>query len=126
MKRVVVDHFGGPDVLRVVEDDVPQPGLGEVRVRVLAAGVSFTDVVNEHWNRVYRLLHCLTGNTHDTEDLTQETFLRALKRLDSFRPGTAMRAWLLRIATNAFFDARLAGVRIGSSTGDPFSVTRMS
>ena len=43
MKRVVVDHFGGPDVLRVVEDDVPQPGLGEVRVRVLAAGVSFTD-----------------------------------------------------------------------------------
>src|SRR5829696_1899965 len=43
MQRVVVDHFGGPEVLRVVEDDVPQPGPGEVRVRVLAAGVSFTD-----------------------------------------------------------------------------------
>src|SRR5437762_5847966 len=43
MKRVVVDHFGGPEVLRMVEDDVPQPGPGEVRVRVLAAGVSFTD-----------------------------------------------------------------------------------
>ncbi len=43
MKRVVVDHFGGPEVLRVVEDDVPRPGPGEVRVRVLAAGVSFTD-----------------------------------------------------------------------------------
>jgi NADPH:quinone reductase len=43
MKRVVVDHFGGPDVLMVVEDEVPRPGLGEVRVRVLAAGVSFTD-----------------------------------------------------------------------------------
>src|SRR6266542_2742254 len=43
MKRVVVDHFGGPEVLRVVEGDVPQPGPGEVRVRVLAAGVSFTD-----------------------------------------------------------------------------------
>src|SRR5215216_3810415 len=43
MKRVVVDHFGGPEVLRVVEEDVPQPGPGEVRVRVLAAGVSFTD-----------------------------------------------------------------------------------
>ena len=43
MKRVVVDHFGGPEVLTVVEDDVPQPGPGEVRVRVLAAGVSFTD-----------------------------------------------------------------------------------
>src|SRR5438045_7455238 len=43
MKRVVVDHFGGPDVLKVVEEDVPRPGPGEVRVRVLAAGVSFTD-----------------------------------------------------------------------------------
>jgi len=43
MKRVVVDHFGGPEVLKVVEDEVPRPGPGEVRVRVLAAGVSFTD-----------------------------------------------------------------------------------
>src|SRR5436190_18165542 len=43
MKRVVVDHFGGPEVLRVVEDDAPRPEPGEVRVRVLAAGVSFTD-----------------------------------------------------------------------------------
>ena len=43
MKRVVVDHFGGPEVLTVVEDEDPRPGPGEVRVRVLAAGVSFTD-----------------------------------------------------------------------------------
>ena len=43
MKRVVVDHFGGPEDLSVVEADVPQPGPGEPRVRVLAAGVSFTD-----------------------------------------------------------------------------------
>ncbi len=46
----------------------------------------------------------MTGNCHDTEDLTQETFLRALNRLESFTPGTAMRAWLLRIASNALFD----------------------
>jgi NADPH:quinone reductase len=43
MKRVVVDHFGGPDVLKLVEDEDPRPGQGEVRVKVLAAGVSFTD-----------------------------------------------------------------------------------
>jgi NADPH:quinone reductase len=43
MKRVVVDHYGGPEVLRVVEDKVPKPGPGEVRVKVLSAGVSFTD-----------------------------------------------------------------------------------
>jgi NADPH:quinone reductase len=45
MKRVVVDHYGGPDVLNVVEDDIPEPGPGEVRVRVLAAGVSYTDAM---------------------------------------------------------------------------------
>ena len=43
MKRVVVDQYGGPEVLKVVEEDDPRPGPGEVRVRVLAAGVSFTD-----------------------------------------------------------------------------------
>src|SRR3954453_904480 len=43
MKRVVVDHYGGPEVLRVVEEEDPRPGPGEVRVRVLAAGGSFTD-----------------------------------------------------------------------------------
>src|SRR4051794_29708967 len=43
MKRIVIDHYGGPDVLNVVEDDDPRPGHGEIRVKVLAAGVSFTD-----------------------------------------------------------------------------------
>jgi NADPH:quinone reductase-like Zn-dependent oxidoreductase len=43
MKRVIVDHYGGPDVVKVVEAEVPRPGPGEVRVKVLAAGVSFTD-----------------------------------------------------------------------------------
>lgn len=43
MKRVLIDRFGGPEVLQVVEDEVPRPGPGEVRVGVLASGVSFTD-----------------------------------------------------------------------------------
>jgi len=45
MKRVVVDRFGGPEVVEVIDDQVPQPGRGEVRVRVLAAGVSYTDAM---------------------------------------------------------------------------------
>jgi RNA polymerase sigma factor (sigma-70 family) len=67
---------------------------------------AFAAIVEEHWTAVYRTLYALSGNTHDTEDLTQETFLRALDGLASFRPDTRMRAWLLRIATNAYFDAR--------------------
>lgn len=43
MRRVVVTRYGGPDVLAVVTEDRPIPGPGEVSIRVLAAGVSFTD-----------------------------------------------------------------------------------
>jgi NADPH2:quinone reductase len=43
MKRIVVERFGGPEVLRLVETDAPRPDAGEVCVRVLVAGVSFTD-----------------------------------------------------------------------------------
>src|SRR6266542_2057465 len=45
MKRVIVGHYGGPEVLQVVEEDDPRAGPGEVRVRVLAAGVSFSDAL---------------------------------------------------------------------------------
>jgi NADPH2:quinone reductase len=43
-RRVVVTRRGGPEVLRVVEDALREPGPGEVRVRTLAAGVSFADI----------------------------------------------------------------------------------
>jgi NADPH:quinone reductase-like Zn-dependent oxidoreductase len=43
--RVVVTRHGGPEVLEVVEEDLPEPQAGEVRVRVLAAGVSAYDLM---------------------------------------------------------------------------------
>jgi RNA polymerase sigma-70 factor (ECF subfamily) len=78
----------------------PETGIHDV----LCGGVALGQVVEQHWNAVYRLLYRLSGSSHDAEDLTQETFLRAFERRDSFRPGTNMRAWLMRIASNAFFD----------------------
>src|ERR1043166_883769 len=43
--RIVVTHYGGPDALRVLEEKCSEPKHGEVRVRVLAAGVSLPDVM---------------------------------------------------------------------------------
>jgi NADPH2:quinone reductase len=43
--RIVVSHYGGPDELRVIEEACPEPADDEVRVRVLAAGVSLPDVM---------------------------------------------------------------------------------
>jgi NADPH2:quinone reductase len=44
-RRVVVTHYGGPDALRVIEEECPEPRAGEVRVKVLAAGVSLPDIM---------------------------------------------------------------------------------
>ena len=43
MKAVVIDEFGGPGVLHVVDRELPEPGAGQVRVRVRAAGVNGID-----------------------------------------------------------------------------------
>ena len=44
-KRIVISRYGGPEVLQVVEDDLPEPRSGEVRVKILRAGVAFTDIL---------------------------------------------------------------------------------
>jgi len=45
MKRLIAEHTGGPEVLHLVEEGMPEPGPGEVRVKVLAAGVAFGDLL---------------------------------------------------------------------------------
>jgi NADPH:quinone reductase-like Zn-dependent oxidoreductase len=43
--RIIVTHYGGPDALEVVEEECAEPKHGEVRVRVLAAGVSLPNLL---------------------------------------------------------------------------------
>ncbi len=64
---------------------------------------SWDDLVREHADRVYRLAYRLSGNQHDAEDLTQETFIRVFRSLQNYRPGT-FEGWLHRITTNLFLD----------------------
>ncbi|WP_245763143.1 medium chain dehydrogenase/reductase family protein [Paraburkholderia diazotrophica] len=42
---MIVTHYGGPDALRVIEEECPEPKDGEVRVKVLTAGVSLPDLM---------------------------------------------------------------------------------
>ena len=44
-KRVVISRLGGPEVLEVREEELPEPGLAEVRVRILATGASLPDLM---------------------------------------------------------------------------------
>ncbi len=64
---------------------------------------SWEEIVATHSGRVYRLAYRLTGNQHDAEDLTQETFIRVFRSLSSYTPGT-FEGWLHRITTNLFLD----------------------
>jgi RNA polymerase sigma factor (sigma-70 family) len=82
----------------VLPGDVVLPGEGAEWVPP-----TWDDVVREHADRVYRLAYRLTGNQHDAEDLTQETFVRVFRSLGSYKPGT-FEGWLHRITTNLFLD----------------------
>lgn len=67
------------------------------------AAPTWEEIVRDHSARVYRLAYRLTGNRHDAEDLTQETFVRVFRSLHTYAPGT-FEGWLHRITTNLFLD----------------------
>ena len=55
-------------------------------------------------DQVYRVARHLVGSREEADDLVQETYARAFRSWRSFRPGTNLRAWLLRILTNLNID----------------------
>jgi RNA polymerase sigma-70 factor (ECF subfamily) len=76
------------------------PTLLEVR-----AQRSFADVADQHLDAVYRYLVFLTGDRAAAEDLTGETFERALRWWRRYDPRrSSPRTWLCRIARSAALD----------------------
>jgi RNA polymerase sigma-70 factor, ECF subfamily len=61
-------------------------------------------VARDHRARIYRYLLHMARDPDVAEDLTQETFLRALRRLGALRDRAALVSWLDRVATNVFLD----------------------
>jgi RNA polymerase sigma-70 factor (ECF subfamily) len=69
---------------------------------------AFEQFVDTHSREL--LVHCyrILGSFEDAEDVLQETWLRAWRRLDTLEDRASLRAWLYKIATNAALDARLS------------------
>ena len=65
---------------------------------------SFQELALPHIDAVYRFSLHLAGNEADAEDLSQECFHQAFRKFHQFQRGTNCRAWLFRIARNAFID----------------------
>ncbi len=61
-------------------------------------------VYNEYFNDVYLYVKSLARDGHAAEEITQETFFKAMKSLKSFDGSKDIRAWLFTIAKNALSD----------------------
>lgn len=65
---------------------------------------SLTAVINEFQERIHRYILQLVRDPAEADDLTQDTFLRAHRKLDSLRDPATLSVWLYRIATNVCYD----------------------
>ena len=59
-------------------------------------------LVDEHYQSLYRYAYRLSGSAADADDLTQEAFAKALTRLGQLREPDRAKAWLFRILRNAY------------------------
>ncbi len=67
-------------------------------------GNAYRVLVERHSRAVFRLAYRMTGNEQDSEDVVQETFLRAYKQLHRWEARSSFSTWLYRIAANYSLD----------------------
>ncbi|MFZ5871808.1 MAG: sigma-70 family RNA polymerase sigma factor [Actinomycetota bacterium] len=100
------------------QDDAPDPAeaarLERVRALVELAqrgdAEAFGQLYEEYVDVVYRYVYVRVGSRQLAEDITSETFLKALRRLDAFRwQGRDIAAWFVTIARNLVTDHHRAG-----------------
>ena len=65
---------------------------------------AFEELYRTHAKRLYSLLCRMLGNQADAEDLLQDVFLAAHRKLDTFRGDSALGTWLYRLTTNLCLD----------------------
>ena len=61
---------------------------------------TFDEIYESYFDSVYRYMLSLSGDPHAAEEITQETFFKALQSLDQFRGDSSVKSWLCAIAKN--------------------------
>ena len=62
------------------------------------------EIYKEYFETVNKYLFCLTRNNDISEELTQETFYKAVKKINTYKGDCKMSVWLCQIAKNLLFD----------------------
>lgn len=81
------------------------------------------EIYEEHSKTVYRYLFCLCNDESLAEELTQETFYIATKKIDTFRNDCKIQVWLCQIAKNLWYKElkrrkKMAVVSMDAEIGD--------
>ena len=78
-----------------------QPTDDELVRRIRAGDEgAFRELVNRHSDGLYAMAYSALGSAADAEDIVQETFLGAFRRLGAFEGRSAVKTWLVRILLN--------------------------
>jgi RNA polymerase sigma-70 factor (ECF subfamily) len=63
----------------------------------------FEKIYNTYFKDVYLYILRLSGNEHIAEEMTSDTFFKAMRAIDSFRGDSDVRVWLCQIAKNCYY-----------------------
>ena len=75
-----------------------------IKKAVAGSAEAFEQLVLQYQNPIYNLCLRITGNPEDAADMTQESFLKAWRNLESFHFEAAFSTWLDRLASNTCLD----------------------
>lgn len=65
-----------------------------------ALGYDIGDLYKSYYKILYNYVYVMTLNRHDSEDIVQNTFLKAMNGIAGFRGSSSIKTWLLKIAHN--------------------------
>ncbi|HET9064599.1 MAG TPA: sigma-70 family RNA polymerase sigma factor [Gemmatimonadales bacterium] len=75
-----------------------------VRHAVLGREVAYQELMRRYQRPVFSLIYRMVRNRELAEDLTQETFIKVLGAIESYRPEYRFSSWIFKIANNASID----------------------
>ena len=85
--------------------DASETDQGLVRRFQEGSADAFAVLVQRHSTRVYNLCFRILGDPEEAADASQDTFLAALRKLNTFRGDSAFTTWLHRVTVNACYDS---------------------